>query len=263
MSLAGKKLQQETSTPTTNNNIQSHVLPSNNQLPSIEEESPIKREHKGRILHCYCSHSLSSLPTMSEQQQQPPSSLPPSEDQQPHIKQEPPSTQQEQQQQQPPSVPETVPASTAPAAASTSTPTPTPDEPTTAASEPVTVKEEPDAPSAAALDASIEKEDIDMGGTGAVDNTAPQASGTSTATAVDGPAEGPSNAAAVPEVNPVAPAPVPTKKDASLREFLGKMDEYAPIVRPFSLSKMATFTSPSMTSHLTPDLKYKRKKKET
>jgi len=35
------------------------------------------------------------------------------------------------------------------------------------------------------------------------------------------------------EVDPVAPAPeprLPTRKDASLKEFLGKMDDYAPIV---------------------------------
>jgi transcription initiation factor TFIID subunit 10 len=35
------------------------------------------------------------------------------------------------------------------------------------------------------------------------------------------------------DIDPVAPAAeirVPTKKDASLREFLGKMDEFAPIV---------------------------------
>jgi transcription initiation factor TFIID subunit 10 len=36
------------------------------------------------------------------------------------------------------------------------------------------------------------------------------------------------------EVDPLAPAPepkLPTRKDASLKEFLGKMDDYAPIVR--------------------------------
>jgi transcription initiation factor TFIID subunit 10 len=36
------------------------------------------------------------------------------------------------------------------------------------------------------------------------------------------------------EVDPVAPAPepkLPTRKDASLKEFLSKMDDYAPIVR--------------------------------
>jgi transcription initiation factor TFIID subunit 10 len=35
------------------------------------------------------------------------------------------------------------------------------------------------------------------------------------------------------EVNPVAPGPEPkepTRKDASLKEFLAKMDDYAPIV---------------------------------
>ena len=35
------------------------------------------------------------------------------------------------------------------------------------------------------------------------------------------------------EVDPVAPAPEPkllTRKDASLKEFLSKMDDYAPIV---------------------------------
>lgn len=35
------------------------------------------------------------------------------------------------------------------------------------------------------------------------------------------------------EVDPVAPAPDPklfTRKDASLKEFLSKMDDYAPIV---------------------------------
>ena len=34
-------------------------------------------------------------------------------------------------------------------------------------------------------------------------------------------------------VDPVAPAPepkLPSRKDASLKEFLGKMDDYAPIV---------------------------------
>ncbi len=35
------------------------------------------------------------------------------------------------------------------------------------------------------------------------------------------------------EVDPLAPAPepkLPTRKDASLKEFLSKMDDYAPIV---------------------------------
>ncbi|KAJ5327002.1 Transcription initiation factor TFIID 23-30kDa subunit [Penicillium brevicompactum] len=33
-----------------------------------------------------------------------------------------------------------------------------------------------------------------------------------------------------PAVDPMAPAPTPSKKETSLREFLGKMDDYAPII---------------------------------
>ena len=38
------------------------------------------------------------------------------------------------------------------------------------------------------------------------------------------------------EVDPIAPAPdpkLPTRKDTSLKEFLSKMDDYAPIVSSF------------------------------
>lgn len=45
------------------------------------------------------------------------------------------------------------------------------------------------------------------------------------------------------EVNPVAPAPepkLPSRKDASLKEFLSKMDDYAPIV---STSLRSSFSS--------------------
>lgn len=41
------------------------------------------------------------------------------------------------------------------------------------------------------------------------------------------------------EVDPVAPAAdpkLPTRKDASLKEFMSKMDDYAPIVYPVDLS---------------------------
>jgi transcription initiation factor TFIID subunit 10 len=38
-------------------------------------------------------------------------------------------------------------------------------------------------------------------------------------------------AGGVNDLNPVASAAAPSKKDASLREFLGQMDDYAPIVR--------------------------------
>lgn len=47
------------------------------------------------------------------------------------------------------------------------------------------------------------------------------------------------------EVDPVAPAPepkLPTRKDASLKQFLSKMDDYAPIV---------SFLRHSIWAHLT------------
>ncbi|KAJ5690330.1 hypothetical protein N7462_004722 [Penicillium macrosclerotiorum] len=66
------------------------------------------------------------------------------------------------------------------------------------------IKTEPD------LDASIEQ-DIDM--------TAEQTA--ASAGAEDG---------AAPEVDPMAAVPPPSKKETSLREFLGKIDDYAPII---------------------------------
>lgn len=45
------------------------------------------------------------------------------------------------------------------------------------------------------------------------------------------------------EVDPVAPAPepkLPTRKDASLKEFLSKMDDYAPIVSFSQCQKLST-----------------------
>lgn len=44
------------------------------------------------------------------------------------------------------------------------------------------------------------------------------------------------------EVDPVAPAPepkLPTRKDASLKDFLSKMDDYAPIVRDHFLDTLS------------------------
>lgn len=64
------------------------------------------------------------------------------------------------------------------------------------------IKTEPD------LDASIDK-DVEM-------NTESQ-TGTDANTSAPG-------------QDPMAPAPEPSKKETSLREFLGKMDDYAPIV---------------------------------
>ena len=40
----------------------------------------------------------------------------------------------------------------------------------------------------------------------------------------------PQNTEDAPGIDPMAPAPQPSKKETSLREFLGKMDDYAPIV---------------------------------
>ncbi|KAJ5213649.1 hypothetical protein N7449_000818 [Penicillium cf. viridicatum] len=64
------------------------------------------------------------------------------------------------------------------------------------------IKTEPD------LDASIEK-DVDM-------NIETQTGANANASA--------------PGQDPMAPAPEPSKKETSLREFLGKMDDYAPII---------------------------------
>lgn len=83
-------------------------------------------------------------------------------------------------------------------------PSATPVEPTTDSA----VKPEPD------LDASIEQ-DIDM--------NAEQTQAT-----------GDDNAPLPTDDDPMAAAPQPSKKETSLREFLGKMDDYAPIVRDFS-----------------------------
>jgi transcription initiation factor TFIID subunit 10 len=46
------------------------------------------------------------------------------------------------------------------------------------------------------------------------------------------------------EVDPLAPAPepkLPTRKDASLKEFLAKMDDYAPIVSESISNTMSGF----------------------
>lgn len=72
------------------------------------------------------------------------------------------------------------------------------------------MKPEPD------IDASIEK-DIEMN----ADQT--QTSGDD-------------NAPIPADVDPMAAAPPPSKKETSLREFLGKMDDYAPIVSDLFLS---------------------------
>jgi hypothetical protein len=76
------------------------------------------------------------------------------------------------------------------------------------------------------LDASIQA-DIDMTGTGNSNTMSFDGAG-------DGGPPGPS-------VDPAAAAAdprLPTKKDANLREFLGKMDDYAPIVSFYSAQSL-------------------------
>jgi len=94
------------------------------------------------------------------------------------------------------------------------------------------------------LDASIQA-DIDMGGT---DN--------SNTMNLDGAGDaGPSR----PDIDSIATAVdprLPTKKDASLREFLGKMDDYAPIVS-FSASSPRENNQPNrVEAALQPSLAY-------
>lgn len=86
------------------------------------------------------------------------------------------------------------------------------------------VKQEPDANNPE-LDVPIEQEDIDMN------------NGENTAGAgANGEGLGNPLQEAVPtSVDALAAAAAPSKKETSLREFLGKMDEYAPIVRSPSL----------------------------
>lgn len=95
-------------------------------------------------------------------------------------------------------------------------------------------KQEPGAAEGEDIDASIEQ-DIDMAGTESNNNNAGENGSDPTAAAAAG---------GLP-VESVAPAPPPTKKETSLREFLGKMDEYAPIV---SVACCLTFSYTSITS---------------
>jgi hypothetical protein len=79
---------------------------------------------------------------------------------------------------------------------------------------------------------AIEDQDIDMAETKAAQDSIP---------------DGENPAATIPtDVDPLAAAPTPSKKETSLREFLGKMDDYAPIVRCLSVSSSLPPFTPSI-----------------
>jgi len=84
------------------------------------------------------------------------------------------------------------------------------------------VKQEPDATNPD-LDVAIEQEDIDM-------NNGENTAGTNGEGGNDG-LGNPLQEAVPTSVDALAAAAAPSKKETSLKEFLGKMDEYAPIVR--------------------------------
>ena len=60
--------------------------------------------------------------------------------------------------------------------------------------------------------------------------TAAAAAPNATAPAINGAFVGPANNAVVPPVPSVPDSKLPTRKDTSLKEFVNKMDDYAPIV---------------------------------
>lgn len=84
------------------------------------------------------------------------------------------------------------------------------------------MKQEPDATNPD-LDVAIEQEDIDM-------NNGENTAGTNGEGGNDG-LGNPLQEAVPTSVDALAAAAAPSKKETSLKEFLGKMDEYAPIVR--------------------------------
>lgn len=166
-------------------------------------------------------------------QQQPsaPPSLSPSAQPQPHAQAQPAQAQPAQPSQTGSQEP---PSSTTPGP-------PQPSHPNALSESPVVPKQEPDTTGNVDLDASIEQ-DIDMN---AGENHHNAANGAE-ADGAEGSGNGSGNGAgagdgaggfgnpvqdAVPEsVDALAAAAAPSKKETSLREFMGRMDEYAPIV---------------------------------
>ncbi|RHZ46728.1 putative TFIID and and SAGA complex TAF10 subunit [Aspergillus thermomutatus] len=102
-----------------------------------------------------------------------------------------------------------------------STQTAVPGGPSGTSEPPVVPKQEPNTTDVAALDASIEQ-DIDMN-TGSNTNVAGASDGDNTT-------GNPVQDAVPTSVDAIAAAVAPSKKETSLREFLGKMDDYAPII---------------------------------
>lgn len=95
-------------------------------------------------------------------------------------------------------------------------------------------KQEPDTAAGPStdLDASIEQ-DIDMSGAG--ENTTTANGEAAAAGGAEDGVGGEGQEAVPTSVDALAAAAAPSKKETSLREFLGKMDEYAPIVSSLSL----------------------------
>ncbi|RAK79904.1 putative TFIID and and SAGA complex TAF10 subunit [Aspergillus fijiensis CBS 313.89] len=129
----------------------------------------------------------------------------------------------------PSSQPPPPPQTSSSTAASSSTPVPPPSsQPPVTSPGTVVPKQEPDVADSNAnkvLDAPTEQEDVDMTNapsTNANANANPTA--TSGADDVGNPVPAPTS------VDALAAAAAPSKKETSLREFLGKMDEYAPII---------------------------------
>ncbi|GIJ99943.1 hypothetical protein Aspvir_003957 [Aspergillus viridinutans] len=104
---------------------------------------------------------------------------------------------------------------------SSSTQVTVPREPSGTSETPVVPKQEPNTTDVAAIDASIEQ-DIDMSTSG-ITNAAGASDG-------DNMIGNPAQDAVPTSVDAIAAAVAPSKKETSLREFLGKMDDYAPII---------------------------------
>ncbi|RAL14036.1 putative TFIID and and SAGA complex TAF10 subunit [Aspergillus homomorphus CBS 101889] len=120
---------------------------------------------------------------------------------------------------QPPPPP---PAAATAAAAASSTPVPPSSQPAATSPGTIVPKQEPDIADTNALDNSISQEDVEMANTGPSATAANPTSG--------GNEEAGNSVPAPTSVDALAAASAPSKKETSLREFLGKMDEYAPII---------------------------------